>query len=780
MKKHKRKLIGKHRKIILALLVLFGIFAFVFGAKVVLYVNFLLGNDIIVKLTTDKEDLTLVRGENKTVTFELSTTTTPFCQASCVTVFEDVSHGIVMEKDELVIFPGSPVAKQFHIEATRRGDGQDIYRFSAECNSVQTFLCHTNEETTSRKILLTVAYHPTEEEERLKATSLSEANSLVERIENIGGLQNSIEKVSEALNETNTTSLVITLRQRISQHELEMHNLLRIWMQQDYIAFADELQSVRNLVDDSELRLRLLNASVVGRVQEHNFRIMSLQTVRGQLISLDNLQLINNSGLYSLAENFNRAAHDQSYNHTSLAADVEVLFNRSRSVLMRDVMTLAVDSDIAADALCQVAGVCITHASIPSRAAQTEFDMNTTCFEIEKVRNAHPFVGNVSLSNITLNNVATYVKNVKQNITNGYIESIPENASNSKLLNGILEYGNVSFNNKTLPTNAIINELFNRRPGLCEVSPALELANFNVSFIEVPEDLPVMLGVRFDEQPSQCCVFGECHACCVDDKCRENRSTTPVVFLHGHAFNKDTSAEYSLDAFNKIQKRLEKDGFLNAGSISLYTDTGTARGTWGMAPVPLTVKASYYLDLFQQPDNYVVVQTKSENIDTYANRLKELIDTIQYKTGRNKVTIVAHSMGGLVARRYARLFGSGNIEQIILIGTANGGIVGDIADYCGLVGEKLECRDMNEKSLFLNKLNRGELPDVPVHNIFGSGCVMKQGDGDGVVLVENAELEGANNYVVKGSCDKFKTLHTDLLDVDSYPEVYEIILDVLR
>jgi hypothetical protein len=115
-----------------------------------------------------------------------------------------------------------------------------------------------------------------------------------------------------------------------------------------------------------------------------------------------------------------------------------------------------------------------------------------------------------------------------------------------------------------------------------------------------------------------------------------------------------------------------------------------------------------------------------------------------------------------------------------LIGTPNKGIVGDIADYCPLTGERLECRDMNAESLFINKLNSEALPDIPIYNIVGTGCTMDEGFGDGAVLEKKAWLDGAENYLIEGTCrSTVYPLHLDLRDIELYPEVYDIIIEAL-
>ena len=58
---------------------------------------------------------------------------------------------------------------------------------------------------------------------------------------------------------------------------------------------------------------------------------------------------------------------------------------------------------------------------------------------------------------------------------------------------------------------------------------------------------------------------------------------------------------------------------------------------------------------------------------------------------------------------------------------------------------------------------------------------MDSKSGDGTVLEENAILDGAQNYIINGTCQSVvKPLHTDLINADLYPKVYEIIKDALE
>ena len=140
-------------------------------------------------------------------------------------------------------------------------------------------------------------------------------------------------------------------------------------------------------------------------------------------------------------------------------------------------------------------------------------------------------------------------------------------------------------------------------------------------------------------------------------------------------------------------------------------------------------------------------------------------------------------MGGLVARKYMQIFGGKDIDRLIMAATPNKGLVGDVSSYCTLFGENRECDDMEENSLFLNKLNdpSGKPANAKLYMIIGQGCKMDNGDGDGVVLVENARLDNAETYFVNGTCGNLigNKLHADMLDTDKYPKTYNIITEIL-
>jgi len=63
------------------------------------------------------------------------------------------------------------------------------------------------------------------------------------------------------------------------------------------------------------------------------------------------------------------------------------------------------------------------------------------------------------------------------------------------------------------------------------------------------------------------------------------------------------------------------------------------------------------------------------DIEWFAEQLHTRIDEILAATGAERVVLVAHSMGGLVARAYLRRFGAGRVAKLITIGAPHHGSV---------------------------------------------------------------------------------------------------------
>ncbi len=307
------------------------------------------------------------------------------------------------------------------------------------------------------------------------------------------------------------------------------------------------------------------------------------------------------------------------------------------------------------------------------------------------------------------------------------------------------------------------------------------ISNTNITQIEiisvVNESIPIPT-IYFNEKEYLCCFYGKCERCC-DENCTQKNY--PIIFLHGHSVNKALPADYSLDTFAKIKKRLEYVNYIDAGAI-VISQLDEQKGLLGRINNPIEVTASYYFDSYKEENGEeLIVPSKTDSIDTYAIRLNDIIKLIKYRTNKDKVIIVAHSMGGLVTRKYAEIFGGGDIDKAILIDTPNHGIDEKIKNSCSLLGPEAACNDMDKNSIFINKLNNANPPEFPIYNIIGVGCYMGDETGDGIVRNSSQYLSYAINYYIEGNCDElsFRFLHQEILDPDKYPQILEIISETI-
>lgn len=127
------------------------------------------------------------------------------------------------------------------------------------------------------------------------------------------------------------------------------------------------------------------------------------------------------------------------------------------------------------------------------------------------------------------------------------------------------------------------------------------------------------------------------------------------------------------------------------------------------------------------------------SIDDYVDPLARRIDAIRTSTGQPRVIVVAHSMGGLVARAYLARHGDAAVERVLTLGTPHGG-----TRHAGL-GIGVNAWQMQCGSPWLAELAAGE--DAARRRLFT--CVASWTDNL-VAPQASARLEGARNLAVAG------------------------------
>jgi len=788
-----------HRTLVITFIIITLILLVAFGTQGYLFVRFLLGYDTIVSLSADKTHVPLAHSEDAAVTFTTSVTVNPFCTAVCTSTLLDLGHNRTLARTVSQLRPGLYSTKTYMLTVPTLGTGLDLYRYDVQCHGVSTFLCHTDETLQStRSVIVTAAYNLSDAERVLRTASRSLLLSLAA---NASDLHARHDAITQTLQDAASVGLIHPHSSALAENAGQLAAVLdtipaveALWADENDTAFAAAILDFDSAISDLAARIETITAynSLIASVTDALSTLdqQTTASVTNDTLDAQLLTAFGDLGARVLAFQTNGTLDEK----TSLAVDISTLSTSIASnftqAVREETLLYEITLDIVQDALCKASGACSVHTDPATRVNETRFDLNNTCADIDAFHDVTSTVNTtIHQSNASWLDDAAIRSSARDeasdllsNIAATNFQALPT-GPNTEIINAIISTLTTRPNGATANnTDALTLAVIERQPPRCVPpdAPRPRIPTLAATPLAFHEPVSSPIALTLDEPSPRCCVFDECTPCCTTPECLADPDTLPVILLHGHAFNQDVSAEYSIDGFHTIEQRLEDEGIIKAGAITLYTERDVPDGLYGLVPAPLLFRASYYFDIFRQPDDYVLVQTKSENIDTYAIRLKELIDTVEQRTGKSRVNILAYSMGGLVARRYLQIFGDDHVEKLITLGTPHQGITPDVARDCGLIGAQLECRDMTEGSLFLNKLNTGRQSNVPITAIIGTGCPMEGGNGDGVVVERNARLESAQAVLVNGTCRSTTVpLHLDLLDVTRYPAVIDAIRDAL-
>ena len=730
------KLDERTKKIIFfSLIIILFIFFSIFFLRTYLNIQLILGYDVLIDLNVNNEYIVIQNNDIAEVSFITSVRTNPFCSAYCTYTFRDLKSLEIIESSESSITLIDPLENSFTL-TNAKGEGARLYRYEIECKSERTFMCRTKEHTTSRHLVVTFEHTLNDDQRQAKQKSQVFIEDYVEKLSssfsNILSFNATLENTKNYFPSDNVTEFAIT-------HLNESLNTLNIfndiWISQDYVRLHEKIinesDSLKFSIDIANNAIFSLNNSI----EKFNIALFNLNSISNQTFNLDNKII------------FNHSLHNDSIKFLKDLNGTIKTFDNLTSLEYRVYRVEQLSKDF--------------------------FELNDS-FSKEHNNNLDWFIDNyenVTSQLCNLINCTNYnfYFEISSNLTNiSFIDSdnsIHQICSEVDIWNDIVE----SFN-QTQKDNLNVTI-----PNLCfnlnnKISSLLES---NLTKIEI-EYVDYHLSFGLQENYKMCCVSGDCKPCCDDGYC--NRS--PILFLHGHAIDSDSPPDFNMDTFNAIQHRLEDYGIISMGRISMYRFFDFPENIWGQFGEPMSLKISYYYDVYTDEDSSIIIPTKNDNLDTYAVRLNDIVNTVLAKTGADDVIIIAHSMGGLVTRRYMQIFGISKVDKVMTTGSPHHGITGWVSTFCPLFGERLECRDMREDSLFINKLNREPVPDIKFYNVVAVGCETDGKESDGVVLKRSAMLDGTNNIILEGTCEAVDLLHTTFVR-DLQPEFFEIVKDFL-
>jgi triacylglycerol esterase/lipase EstA (alpha/beta hydrolase family) len=134
----------------------------------------------------------------------------------------------------------------------------------------------------------------------------------------------------------------------------------------------------------------------------------------------------------------------------------------------------------------------------------------------------------------------------------------------------------------------------------------------------------------------------------------------------------------------------------------------------------------------------VSLEPMTASIDDYPQQIERAVQALRDATGAGKVAIVAHSMGGLVARAYLRRHGASHIARVITLGTPHHGT--GLANF----GIGSNAQQMRISALWLSQL---EADDRAQRRLFTSIYSYH----DNIIAPQSScHLPGAKNIPVGG------------------------------
>jgi len=723
----------KYRNTILIIAAIIFAIAVLFG---VLHINFLIAEPIKILVNPVQTNITLQTNEEAHLTITNTLDTSWLCSADCSYTITDLTENT--KTAETFTFKNH-LEKKFSLVLKNHypGEGQRLYAYEISCQNIRTTVCQDNS-SVKRRALYALNYRLSDELKQKKYYLRDTLEELAITMQNIEAW------VAIQLPE-NAPLQDISLQQTSMNNSyqllvMEMQDLLPLWYTQNYDVLFNQVQEL-SVYERAEQLLFLANNTrqrTEKRIDEYNTAITEHAQIRTELISLQPIISLLNYNISNATNNIislnNHELPRNNFNNTILEK-----FQNSTNLML----DLAITRTLS--------------------CARTSNQCNFPVYDVSNLTIATNFCNELAQLDLTLNNQTPSVAAEQQKILFSILQQFRNNKTN-KFVDEYTQY--------TLPSNSSYYPYSYNRTlarqislfapsvnNLLQTCKNITIPRLTAQPISPPQiKMPPIQYILSIHNPS-CCIYGYCVACA-------QPARTPVVAVHGHAFDKSYSAYASTNVFSDFVAQLLVD--------NQYLSTGVLNNSVPYYSVPLIMPVTYYLT--ENKTN--IIQSNQESVDTYALRLATVINKAQITSGSEKVHVVAHSMGGLVVRRYAQIFGADKLDQVIYIGTPHYGLNKKKYEQCKIFGWKKECEDMKKNSLLLTQLNSA--PSFPSHSIVGVGCDVDGEDGDGIVTVTSASLDDSTIHLVNGSCRGTTFLHSEMLNPHKYPEAYDIIVDILR
>jgi triacylglycerol lipase len=123
-------------------------------------------------------------------------------------------------------------------------------------------------------------------------------------------------------------------------------------------------------------------------------------------------------------------------------------------------------------------------------------------------------------------------------------------------------------------------------------------------------------------------------------------------------------------------------------------------------------------------------------IDVMADRLAARIHDVIARTGESQITLIAHSMGGLVSRAYLRRYGEAKVRRLITLGSPHHGT------FHAYLAGGTNGKQMRPGNEWLQTLNQSAL-SLPFTSIYSV-------DDTVIAPQDSSKIDGASNIELRG------------------------------
>ncbi len=812
-----KEFIKKRKKVLIIILgsfILFLILLFILGIKI----GFMTQTELNIRINPLHEVINAEVNKPVEVEFKIENNNFWMCNTQCeFTLYDPYTQKIIQQESEAVN-SNILLKKTYVISSSEAERGQRLFYFEAKCRNIKSTLCQTEEKEYYSSSLITANYEYSKETKTEIEALLTDLNKFISGSEKSNSLAKDINLILNNIKGKINYSTDISNEEKIISENLQKNQMIQdFWQNNSY----DSIKNIFNTDNTLEITkifesLSMKKSLLLSNIETYNLLVDKMDFLN----NLVDKEILNAEQFYRLF-NFD----DKVENITIVRLRLNNLKSNFYKTNIESIQTLLINAEsietYAVKILNQynqdyveyLTGLKLgEHKLIQERYNSLRLEANMSLdlnYEKDECDAVDLILNNYITTRIFANEKIIENLGVEFICENNCSEEILNNNS-MKILSGLrnsikLEDYNFEFNSTENKYTFNNTETIYDSNGLSFIDyikmvkvyesefSDLNFFLMNLCFLDnirrisqtkmnkinntFSFDNYLNLLAKLEYPEEKCCIFNSCQ------KCVDKSDKYPVILLHGHNFNKYNPIQSIVNSMTSIQRKLSVDAhFINGAEVDL-ADVNESE-MWSKMNVPLAIRASYYYISYYDFEIYSVSTMSEESIENYAIRLREIINLVKQKTGAEKVDIIAHSMGGLVARYELFLFDDEDVNKLILIGTPNKGIIGKVEELCPTFGAKKECADMNINSIILKKLNsvRNIPENTNVFNIYGTGCDMDGEDGDGIVIAKNAHLDFATNIEIKGQCNDFLNLemHNNLIRVNEYPEVYDAVIDILE